>query len=191
MAAERLRYRRHETNLAAAIGESILARRFAAFVRDGHERPARFDALLYFSRCDDQITRPVAIRVEWHVLDESHDQIAVARKFGERFHFAIIYSAHEDRVALHWAQRGCLCRVNSRHYFVEGLRARDFFENCGIERVEADVNSIEPRCDEALATFCEQVPVRGHRQIGDADFLQARDEIFDAFAHAGLTAGSA
>ena len=45
MAAEGLRDRRDQADFAAAVGEAEFARRFAALVDHGHQRPARGDAL--------------------------------------------------------------------------------------------------------------------------------------------------
>ena len=53
VAAERLRDRGDEADFAAAIGEAIFAGGFAAFVGDGDERPAGFDAALDFRGGDD------------------------------------------------------------------------------------------------------------------------------------------
>src|SRR5579872_3229853 len=113
--AKWLRHGSDESDFAAPVDETIFARRFAAFVRDGNHRPARFDPPSNFLGGHKEVTRPRAVRVEGHELDEAHNQVALARERSEGLHFVVIQAANQHGVNLYGTQRRRLRRVNPRH----------------------------------------------------------------------------
>ena len=48
-----------------------------------------------------------------------------------------------------------------------------------------------PACEQAFAAVGQQVAIGGHREVCDAERVQAGDVVFDAFANQRLTAGDA
>src|SRR5258707_11388453 len=86
MAAEGLRHRGDEADLTGcAVGKTVLASGLAALVRNLHERPAGVDSLVDFRGGDDDVARPVAVGIEWHEFDKTHDHAGFAGERGESF----------------------------------------------------------------------------------------------------------
>ena len=191
VAAERLRDGSDQADFAAAVGEAIFAGGFAALMGDGNERPAGFDAALDFGGSDDQLARPMAVGIERHVFDETHDEIAIAGELGEGFDFTVVDAADEDGVDFDGLEARRLRGVDAGHYFAEGFGARDFFELALVEGIEADIDAIQAGGEESIETIGEEVAVGCDGKIGDAHFFESGDEIFDAFADQRLAAGDA
>src|SRR5882672_6200532 len=190
VAAERLRDWRDEADFAGgAIRETVFARGFAALVGNLHQRPARVNALLDFRGGDDEIARPVAVGIERHEFDETHDNAAVAGKFREGFDFIVIESADEDGVHFGGREARFLGGLDAVPDLGERFGTRDAFESGGVERIEADVDATETGGDEPVAALGEQVAVGGHGEVFDAESMQACDVVFDAVADERLTAG--
>jgi len=192
VAAERLRDGSDEPDFAgSAIGETIFARGLAAFVRNLHERPAFMDAAVDFRSGNNEIARPMAIRVERHEFDEAHDDAAFAREGGERFDFVIVKATDEDGVYFDRSETGFLRGVDAVHDGSERFGARDALEFGRVERIETDVDAAQPYGDEAVAAFGQQMAVGGHGEIFDAELMETCDVIFNAFADERLATSDA
>jgi len=63
--------------------------RFRCAREEFAQRPASVDASVNFGGRDDETTRPVAVGIERHKFDETHDYAALARKFCEGFDFIV------------------------------------------------------------------------------------------------------
>src|SRR5467141_903750 len=61
----------------------------------------------------------------------------------------------------------------------------------GIERIEADVDAAEAGGKEPVAPFGQQVAVGGHGELNDAEGVETRDVVLDAFADERFAAGDA
>src|SRR5580704_15100766 len=175
----------------SAVGETIFAGGFTAFVGNLHERPAGVNTLVDFRGGDDEVARPMAIGVQRHKLDESHDDAALACEFGEGFDFVVIEATDEHGVYFCGSEPRALCRVNSSHDVGERLGASDTFESAGIERIQADIDAAKSGGQEPFAAFSQQVAVGGHRKVFDAESVKPRDVILDAFTNQRLTASDA
>lgn len=81
--------------------------------------------------------------------------------------------------------------VNSIHDVLKRFGSRDAFESGGVERIETNVDAAETGGDETVAAFGEEVAVGGHREIFNAESMEACDVIFDAIADERLTASDA
>src|SRR6266404_5191694 len=192
VAAEWLRYRSNEADFAGgAIRETVFALGFAALVGNLHQGPTGVYAFLDFRGGDDEITRPVAVGIEGHEFDETHDDTAVAGKLREGFDFVVVEAAHEDSVHFGGREARFLGGFDSVHDLGERFSTSDVFESGGIERIEADVDATETGGDQAVAAFGEEVAVGGHGEIFDAESMKTRDVVFDAVADERLTAGDA
>src|SRR6266478_1489415 len=94
MSAERLGDRSNEPDLARrAVPKAILARCFAALVRDLLQRPLRMNPAIDFGGRHDQAAIPVPIRIERHVLNKSHDDAALAGERRERLYLIVVDAA--------------------------------------------------------------------------------------------------
>ncbi len=149
------------------------------------------NAAMDFGRGHHKTTIPVPVRVERHEFDESHDDAALAGEAGKGLHLIIINAPDEHRIDLCRREPRVLRGIDAVHYCREGFGARDFLEFRTIQRIEADIDTSQPGLDESLAAFRQQVPIRGHRQIFDAQRMQPRDVILHAFADQRLAARDA
>src|SRR5580700_7522968 len=183
MPAERLRYRRDQTDFAGPVDELVFARGFALLVLDFDERPPRINTAIHFRRGNHYVTRPGAVGVERHEFDEAHDQVAFAREFRERLHFVVVQAADQHGVHFYRTQARGLGGVNASHHLIESFCARDAFEFFVVERVEAYVDAVEARGEKRIETLSEQVTVGSDRKVADADRFQPRDKLFDARTH--------
>ncbi len=191
VAAERLGDGRDESDFAGAVatvcgGEFVFARGFAFFVRDFDERPARVNAAIDFSGGDHCVASPGAVGIERHEFDEAHDEVAVARECGEGFHFVVVQAADQHCIYFYGAEARGLGGVDAGHHLVESFCAGDAFEFIAVERIEADVDAVEPGGEERVEAFGEKMAVCGDGKIANADGFQARDEI----STPGRTSGS-
>src|SRR5438034_11355084 len=94
VATKRLGHRGNEADFTGrAIGKAILAGGFAALVRYLLERPASVNALMDLRGGNDQVAGPVAVGVERHEFDKTHDDACFADESGESF-----YRSEERRV---------------------------------------------------------------------------------------------
>src|SRR6266850_460319 len=192
VAAERLRDWCDEADFTGgAVGETVFARGFAALVGNLYQGPARVNALPDFRSGDDEIARPVAVRIERHKFDETHDNAALAGKFREGFDFVVVESADEDGVHFGGSEPRFLGGFDAPHDRGERLCAGDAFESGRVERIEADVDATETGGDQAVAAFGEQMAIGGHGEVFDAESMKASEEILDTVANQRFTAGDA
>ena len=112
-------------------------------------------------------------------------------KRGERLDLVVVHSADEHGVHFYGTQRRGLRRVDPGDHLIECLRARDALEFLAVERIEADIDAVHARGDEPVAALGQQVAVRGHRKVLNAERFQPRDEILDAGANQRLAARDA
>src|SRR5882757_645531 len=97
--AERLCDRRDQADLAArAVSKFILARGFALRVRNLRQRPLGVNAPVNLLGRNHQFPRPVAVGIERHELDKSHDHTAIARERGEGFHLVFVKTTDEHSI---------------------------------------------------------------------------------------------
>src|SRR2546425_6646831 len=87
-AAKGLRHRRDQPDLARrAVGKAVFPRGFAPLVRNLFELPLRVYAPVNLRCGDDQASRPVAVRVQRHEIDKTHDGAAPPGKSGKGLRF--------------------------------------------------------------------------------------------------------
>src|SRR5467141_2110922 len=99
MAAEGLRHRRDEADLAGStIRKAVLASGFAALVRDLLERPAGMDAPVDFGGGANQAASAMAVGIERHEFDKAHDDACFAGVRSEGFDFVVVDAADQDGV---------------------------------------------------------------------------------------------
>src|SRR6266850_2918481 len=154
--AEGLRDWGDEADFAGgAVGETVFARGFAALVGNLHQGPASVNALLDFRGRDDEIPGPVAVGIEGHEFDETHDDTAVAGEFCEGFDLVVIESADEDSVHFGGSEARFLGGFDAVHDLGKRFGTRNAFESGGVERIEADVDAAKPGGDEPIAALCQ------------------------------------
>ena len=117
MATKRLGHRGNEADFTGrAIGKAILAGGFAALVRYLLERPASVNALMDLRGGNDQVAGPVAVGVERHEFDKTHDDACFAGESGEGFYLVVIDAANQDGIHLGRCQARFLCDVDAVHH---------------------------------------------------------------------------
>src|SRR5256714_15596418 len=118
----------------------------------GHrlERKFAVDRLDDVAAGDDALHRPDAIGIEWHELDEA-DFIALAtREAGEVDDLVVVAAAHHDHVELDRAESGRTSGRQAAQHALERIAAGQILEAIRVERVQADVEALEPRRLEGL-----------------------------------------
>src|SRR6202007_386552 len=60
-----------------------------------------------------------------------------------------------------------------------------------MERIETDIDAAQTRREQPVAALGKQMTVGGHGEIGDAEGMEAREEVFEAVAHERFAAGDA
>src|SRR5450432_2238448 len=131
---EGLRDRGDQTDLTGGIiGEAVLARGFAALVRDLLQRPAGMNALVDLGSGNHRTARPQVVGIQRHEFDEAHDYAALPGKSSEVFDLVVIGAAYEDGVNLCRCQWRILRSVDATHDRAERLRTGDFLEFSGVE----------------------------------------------------------
>src|SRR5216683_846523 len=192
MATEGLGHRGDKADFTGrAIGKAVFARRLAALVGYLHERPAGMDALVDVRGGHDKAARPVAVGIERHKFDKAHDDAGFAGVQSKGFYFVVVQAADQDGVHLGGRQARFLGDIDTVHHGGKGLGSGDAFEFGGIERIEADIDAAETGGQEPVAPFGKQVAVGGHGEVLDAEGMEARDVVLDAFADERLAAGDA
>src|SRR5258708_6503597 len=93
-----------------AVGKTVLASGLAALVRNLLERPTGVDALVDFRSGDDEAAPPVAVGIERHEFDKTHDDAALAGEKRESFNFVLVEAADQDPLHLWWRPAGFLAR---------------------------------------------------------------------------------
>src|SRR3984893_16878763 len=192
MTAKRLRYRRDQSDFAGrAVGKAVFSRCFTVMVRNLYERPAGGNAFVNLRSGNYNIARPVSIGVQWHELNEAHDQGALTGKDREVLDFVLINTADENGVDFCGSESGSLSRIDAVHYRAKRFGACNTLEFCGIERIEADINAMQASGNQTRASFRKQVTVGGHGNIFNAKRAEMRYEIFHPRANHRLTPGNA
>src|SRR4029077_2375215 len=96
MPAEGLRDRGNEADLPGGpICKTVFPGCLAAFMRNLLQRPLCVNAPMDFGRRHHKATIPVAVCIERHEFDESHDDATLAREAGKCFHLIIINAPDE------------------------------------------------------------------------------------------------
>src|SRR5690554_2859893 len=101
VAAERIRDRRDEADLALPVDEAIALRDLAAIVLvERLKRPARADLLDELLRRHDLVAAPAVQRADVHVFDEPDDDAGAAETLDEIEDAALVLAALHHRVDL-------------------------------------------------------------------------------------------
>src|SRR5260370_37881842 len=101
MAAEGLSYRGDEADFAGrTVSKEVFACGLAAFVGNLHERPAGVDSLVDFGSGDDEAASPMAVGIEGHEFDKTHDDACFAGVRGKGFDFVMVDAADQDSIHL-------------------------------------------------------------------------------------------
>ncbi len=193
VAAERLRDRVDEADLPVAVGEPVDAGGGARLARLGLERVHRADQVADLGAGQHLVGRPRMVGVERHELDEPHLVRGTPRESGERQHLLLGEVADRDRVDLDRVRLGVRGqRLEPAQDLGEGVAPGELEEAVVLQRVDRDVEAVDPRLDEGGRIALEQEPVGGHRQVLDpVDRRQHRDKPGEAPAHERLAPGQA
>jgi len=71
---------------------------------------------------------PLALRIEWHELDETNGDALFTTKGSEIDNFILIHTAHDNTVDFYGRQTCSLCRSNTFKHTIEFVTASDLFE---------------------------------------------------------------
>jgi len=76
----------------------------------------------------------MAIGVERHEFDKTHDHAPLPSEGRERFHFIIVQITHEDSVYFCRSKRGVLRAIDAVHHRGKGFCAGNALESRGLQR---------------------------------------------------------
>ena len=191
-AAERLRDRGDEADLAVAVQEAPALRDLPPVVGldgfDGELRPDRRDEV-----CGrhDLAALPAVEVAHVHEFDEAHDVPRALEMPHEVEHGVVVHAPLDDRVQLHRAEACPLgCRDASEHGLRRIASPVHDAEDLGVERIEADGDAPESGVAQRIYLLAEQVAVGGERQILDAgDAREHRHQRMDVPPHQRLAPG--
>ena len=114
---------------------------------------------------------------------------------GERRHvadFEIVLVLDDDGVELDRSQPGGVSRFYPLPDEIEPSAAGHRFEAVGVERIDRDVDAVEPRVRQIISQSPQQKGVGGHRDFSDAgERLDTAHQIDNAAANGRLTPGEA
>src|SRR5436190_7728372 len=166
MAAERVRNRGDDSDLADAVVETIAAGGLTAGARNLDQRPVLAHALEDFIERDHGRRRPYAIFFERHELDEADHHAFFTREHSERNDLIFVESAHEPAIDFERPETGATCGANSgEHVVVTSGHARDSREAVGIDGVHADGNAVESGIFEGLRHVGKEMSVGGDGDV--------------------------
>src|SRR3954454_22320560 len=100
MPAERMRYRRNNSDLTNAVVEAIAPRCFAVLVRNLVQRPIFSHTLENFIQGYNHLRRPYAIFFERHELDKAYDYPLLARELAKWDDLVFVEGSHQYAVHL-------------------------------------------------------------------------------------------
>jgi hypothetical protein len=192
--AERFRDGIDEPELAGAVGKAKATRRRRGLRGQLFERPVvLLDDRADLAAGENVVLAPRLVRVERHELDEPHDVRLPPCELGERRHLRLRESLHRNAVDLDrpqlWEALGL--REPAQHR-VERVAPGDLREAHVVERVERDVQALQPGLDERACEPVEQHAVRRQRQVAHVrDAGEHLDEDGQVAAHERLPAGQA
>ena len=89
----------------------------------------------------------------------------VPAEAGEVDDLVVVDAPDHDDVHLHRVQPGLERRVDPGQDPIELVAPGQHPERLGVERVERDVDPLEPRRGEVVGELGEPDPVRGHREV--------------------------
>src|SRR5260370_2867713 len=96
MAAKGLGHRRDEADFAGcAVSEAVFARGLAALVGDLLERPTGMDALMDLGGRNNKAASPMAVGIERHEIDKTHNDAGFSGVRSENFDFVVVDAAGE------------------------------------------------------------------------------------------------
>src|SRR5918998_5196045 len=144
------------------------------------------------SRNEERLeARAVGIAVEGHQLDKADVHGVLQGEPGHIRDLVVVHPAHGDRVDLDRRER----RLQSRHdcppHLLEVVAARYERELLGLQGIQGNVDPVEPRLHESFEVLLEEITVRGHGDVLEAQILEPSDEHHDAPAYQRLATGDA
>ena len=193
-AAEGLRYRGDEADLAHAVVETPALRHLAAVVlRHRMHRPAGADPGGQLARGDHHVRPPCVAVADVHELDETHDHRHPAKALHEIERGVIIHAALDDCVDLDGREPGGDRRIDAlQNLFERPESAAHPGEDVLVQRVQAHGDALEAVGVQLDCMLRQQHAVGGERNILDAGYAgEVADQIGEIGAQQRLTAGEA
>src|SRR5207253_685877 len=194
VAADRVRDRGDEADLALAVGERVAFGDLAAIVGlERRERPALADARGELPRGHHQLRAPVVAVADVHVLDEAHGHPGAAEALHQIERRVIVHAALHDGVDLDRRElRAARVLDAVQHLLDPPEPAAHAREHLGIQAVEAHRDALEARRLELARVARQQHAVGGEGDVLDArNGRQVADQVGKAGAQQRLAAGEA
>ena len=194
-AAERLRDRGDDANLAGAVGVAPALRHFAEVIRlQRLDRPLLRDRLGDLAAGHDVVAAPAVRVADVHVLDEADDVPRAAEMAGHVDDARVVRAALHHHVDLDREELGLRGGVDR----VEHARDREVDvvhppEHLVVERVEADGDAAQARVAQRVRLRAgQQRAVRRQGEVGEtADAREHLHEALEVAADQRLAAGQA
>src|SRR5581483_4345242 len=195
--AERMGYRRDNSDLSDAIVEAVAAGSLTVLVWGLDQRSKLSHAMQDLIQRDYGAGRPLAILLERHEFNEPHNNVFFPGKHPEGNDLVLVEAAHQHAIDFDRAQAQVAGRPNSRQHAVKAVRyAGNAGKAVGVHRVHGDRDPAQAGIFQRLCHFGKKVPVR---REGDVERLtlgsmQLRDiahEVHDAIAQQRLASGDA
>ena len=192
VAAEGLRDRGDGADLPRTVAVPVALRDLAAIRRlDRLEREDGVDPLDDLRGRDDVVEAPAVGRADVHVLDEAQGVTGAAEVAGHVDDACVVDPALDDRVHLD-GKPDRRCGSDSLQHALDGeVDVVHRAERRVVERVEADVDTIEARRAKHLGLAGEQRGVRRQGQVEALDLREPLDEHLELLAQERLAPGEA
>jgi len=135
--------------------------------------------------------RTVGVAVEGHEFDEAHVHGILERKLCHRRDLIVVHPAHRDRVEFNRRERRLQSGHDSVPDLLEVVAACYELELLRLQRIEGDVDPIQPRLHEPFEVLLQQETVGGHGNVFKPKCLELLHEPHDPPADQRLAAGDA
>src|SRR5437899_2114222 len=178
-AAERLRHRVDEAELADAVAEREPSRGAAGFGRHGHHgHEVALDDRLDLVAAQHTLALPVAVGIERHELDEADHVRLAARQLRERDHFDFGEIAHGDDVHLDRRDARIAFELfETGQHFIQPATAGDLVEAVVLQCVQADVDALQARLGQRSGQRAQQEAIGGQAQAAHWQARHALDQL--------------
>ena len=169
MATERLSNRHNEADLRLVAGKAP-ALGGGRGVLDGERLQVKCCAqpVEDFRTGHHVLRLPGAAGVQRHKLNETHDEVFVPGKAGQRLNLVIVEAANDNGIDLHRRKAQSLGLLDGRKHFVEAIAAREFFEIGTIQRIEAEAHPSQSSRTQGFTLLAKMESIGGEGEILDA-----------------------